>query len=688
MKERREMTTTGTVRCHSRTQAMQKTMNDRLIRWSSIHTGLTYLIEEFTLNSSERVVLRKGKGRQPDPRFRRGRWNEEIQEMLSREHGRKVERIDLNVLSGHFEKYVEIVNDVLSRVYSDKELLERLGEELVEKAGHGYVVLKRNSALAYKDNEAIREKTYERLYRNALEQAARIVQSDWMRRQLLIAGLEVLNNDQDLLRRLLGNKYIPRQLIQLMKDTLKKKNGNSYYYALSAAQQLRKRLDHELLGSRGEPLGWRTSQRRRVSKYVREDPSSFSLARDTIRGWLKNGYPFETPLMLSAVCDFSASTENMPGQGYWFSLDRDRENEVLFHLKLPRPIRGREHKSSPYRVQTLTLRFLDWLVRAAQRDERKARDAAMHGKKGRARQLRFRAAKMRDQHMQLVNTIELQHAVYRLTRLKSRKGDPEEIERLKTRVARLRLARRSAPPRIIMRGERVVLQIPFLPPHRELIAKTIGEREYHRRAGADRGVRVPLVVSVSTGKDRYVDEIIEMTGLLERREALRQETRWLSGEVARKKRNWESKTETKKMGTSEYRQQYPGPLLKKMRHLAAVWRKIRRLDREIARQVASRAVWWCEEHEVRTLVFESLKNYTPPAGRRGLSWALSTNLWARIWETIVYMRQQLGHKYGGVWSVNPKWTSQTCSACGERGYRIEWPGAREERRGGEYFYCP
>ncbi|MHA1770894.1 MAG: zinc ribbon domain-containing protein, partial [Candidatus Thorarchaeota archaeon] len=30
----------------------------------------------------------------------------------------------------------------------------------------------------------------------------------------------------------------------------------------------------------------------------------------------------------------------------------------------------------------------------------------------------------------------------------------------------------------------------------------------------------------------------------------------------------------------------------------------------------------------------------------------------------------------------------TCSACGERGYRIEWPGAREERRGGEYFYCP
>ncbi|MHA1808565.1 MAG: zinc ribbon domain-containing protein, partial [Candidatus Thorarchaeota archaeon] len=30
----------------------------------------------------------------------------------------------------------------------------------------------------------------------------------------------------------------------------------------------------------------------------------------------------------------------------------------------------------------------------------------------------------------------------------------------------------------------------------------------------------------------------------------------------------------------------------------------------------------------------------------------------------------------------------TCSACGERGYRIERPGAREERRGGEYFYCP
>ncbi|MCF2135611.1 MAG: hypothetical protein K9W43_00005, partial [Candidatus Thorarchaeota archaeon] len=295
---------------------------------------------------------------------------------MGRGTGRKIQRIDLDILDTHFTKYVGLINEVLSRIYSDDALLEQIGTALIDEYGHGYVVLKRERPLAYKDNEEIREKTYERLYRNALEQAARIIQSDWMRRQLVIAGLEVLNNDRDLLRRLLGNKYVPRELIHLMKDSLKKKNGNSYYYALSAARQLRKRLDHVILESREEPLGWRSSQRRRVSKYVREEGSVLELAASTICSWLQKEYPFETPLMLSTVCDFSASTENMPGQGYWFSLDRDRENEVLFHLKLPRPIQGRDHESSPYRVQTLTLRFLDWLVRAAQRDERKARDAA------------------------------------------------------------------------------------------------------------------------------------------------------------------------------------------------------------------------------------------------------------------------------------------------------------------------
>ncbi|MHA1215830.1 MAG: hypothetical protein ACTSPX_00695, partial [Candidatus Thorarchaeota archaeon] len=474
---------------------------------------------------------------------------------------------------------------VLLRVYSDNELLERLGSELVEKWDHGYVVMKREEALAYKDNEEIRARTYERLYRNVLEQASRIIKTDYMRRQLLGAGLEALNRDTELLKRLLTNKYVPRELVLLMRDSLKRRNGNSYYYALSVARQIRKRLDHVVLESRGEQLGSRRSQRRRVSRYVREDASVMALSVRTVHRWLTEGYPFETPMMRSPTCDFSASTENMPGQGYWFSIDPKRESEILFHLKLPRPLRGRRHTASPYRVQTLTLRFLDWLPRAAVRDEKRADRAEREGHHLRAQQLRLRAAKMRDQHEQLMNTIELQHAVYRYTRLRARRANPRRIEALRARIEELKRLRRSAPPRLIIRGERVVLQIPFLPPHRELLQRVMGEKRYHRRAGADRGVRVPVVLSVSDGNGGHVDEIIEMTELLEKRARLREQTRWLSGEVARKRRNWERKREEVP---------YPGHLLKKQRHLAAVWRKIRRIDREVARQVASRAVWWCE----------------------------------------------------------------------------------------------
>ncbi len=51
-------------------------------------------------------------------------------------------------------------------------------------------------------------------------------------------------------------------------------------------------------------------------------------------------------------------------------------------------------------------------------------------------------------------------------------------------------------------------------------------------------------------------------------------------------------------------------------------------------------------------------------------------------------RESLGHKHGGVWLVNPAWTSQTCHICGERGIRVEDENSTIETKGGEYFHCP
>lgn len=132
---------------------------------------------------------------------------------------------------------------------------------------------------------------------------------------------------------------------------------------------------------------------------------------------------------------------------------------------------------------------------------------------------------------------------------------------------------------------------------------------------------------------------------------------------------------------------YPSHLLKKKRHHDAVWARIRRIDREIARQVASRLVWFCEEHEVKTVVFENLKNFSAPSGFKNLSWSLSANLFSRVLDTVRYMRRTIGHNYGGVWTVSPAFTSQTCHQCGERGIRVGSETSTFEVKGGEFFYC-
>jgi transposase len=103
--------------------------------------------------------------------------------------------------------------------------------------------------------------------------------------------------------------------------------------------------------------------------------------------------------------------------------------------------------------------------------------------------------------------------------------------------------------------------------------------------------------------------------------------------------------------------------------------------------VASRTVWFCEEHRVKKLFFEDLRSFQAHAGSRDLSYNLSSNLWGNIIDTVRYMRESLGHSKYSVWTVNPRYTSQTCHVCGERGVRVVDETSTTERKGGEYFYC-
>jgi hypothetical protein len=348
------------------------------------------------------------------------------------------------------------------------------------------------------------------------------------------------------------------------------------------------------------------------------------------------------------------------------------------HLKLPPGIEGTPHDDSPYEGKNITFRFLDWLPRAASNDRRRAKIAREKGEKNRAESLTFRAAKFEDLHIQLMNTIQFQHSAHNLARLKLRKGaDPEEITQLQEKVKVLKKSRRSAPPRLLLRGHRLTLQIPFLSPNGHVSDTVFGEKEYTTKAGADRGLRAPVALSVEK-EQSFEDLLITVGHLVEKRESIRKFVAPLTSEVTLKKNNWDKKRSG---------QSYPTQVLRQDRQIAASWRKIRRLDLELARQVASRTVWFCEEHRVKRLFFEDLRSFQAHAGSQDLSYNLSSNLWGKIIDTVRYMRESLGHSKYSVWTVNPRYTSQTCHVCGARGVRVENETSTTERKGGEYFYC-
>ena len=659
----------------------QKTMDGKLITYSK---SKSYLVESFVLNSEDREVSRKGKGRTPDPSFRRD--NDSIKQLseLSKQSGRKVKDIDLRLLTGHFENYVKVVNLILSRIYKTDRRAQSLGKGLSEYRGRAYTLLWKEKDLCYKHNDDYKELVYERLHRNALEHAGRTLLADYTRRALFTSAIKVLAESSDDALNLLRRKRIPADLIRRVRDSCEevKNNGSGYHYSLGVLRQVRLALDRFILDRMGLKISWRGRQRKKVADLLKNNSPDYIQVKTVVdkelRKWKSKGYPFTVPQLRKYSLDFSASTENSTGQGYWFTLDSERENEVLLHLKLPPGIDGTHNDASPYKGKTLTFRFLDWLPRAASEDSEKAQRAEEIEDFPRAERLCFRVAKFEDMHEQLRNTIELQHLTHRLSRLCGKKdSDEEEITSLEKRIKELKQAKRSAPPRLLLRDGRAILQIPFLSSNGEVSSKVLGERAYSTKAGVDRGLRVPVVISVQKEQE-YTELLLKVEHLIRKRECLRKQAYRLQSVTDKKKNNWERK----RKGLS-----YPGYILKKERHINALWRKVRRLDREVARVIASKTVWFCEEHKVKTLFFEDLRSFQGHAGSKDLSYNLSSNLWGKIIDTVRYMRESLGHSKYSVWTVNPRYTSQTCHVCGERGVRVEDEISTTKRKGGEYFYC-
>ncbi len=658
----------------------QKTMDGKYIR----STSKSYLVESFVLNSEDRVVNRKGKGRRPDPSFKRD--NNSIKQLseLSKQSGKKVKDIDLRLLTGQFENYVKVVNLILSRMYKTDKRAQSLGKGLSDYRGLANSLLRKEKDLCYQYNDDYKELVYERLHRNALEHAGKTLLADYTRRALFTSAIKVLANSSDEALKFLRRKRIPADLIRRVRDSCDavKNNGSGYHYTLGVLRQVRLALDRSILDDLRLKIGWRGRQRKKVSSLLKGNSTDYKrvkiLVEKKLQDWKSKGFPFTVPQLRKYSLDFSASTENSTGQGYWFTLDEERKNEVLLHLKLPPGIDGADIGASPYRGKTLTFRFLDWLPRAAIEDTSKAQRATDDGDFPRAERLRFRAAKFEDMHHQLRYTIELQHLTHRLTRIRGKKAsDEDEVDTLKSKIRELKEKRRSAPPRLLLRDGRVILQIPFLSPNGTVSSKVLGEREYTTKAGVDRGLRVPVVLSVQR-EEEYFELMLKVDHLIRKRECLRKQVYRLQSVIDKKKRNWERK----RKGLS-----YPGHILKKERHIKALWRKVRRLDREVARGIASKTVWFCEEHKVKTLFFEDLRSFQAHGGSKDLSYNLSSNLWGKIIDTVRYMRESLGHSKYSVWTVNPRYTSQTCHVCGERGVRVEDETSTSKRKGGEYFYC-
>jgi len=593
----------------------------------------TLLVQKFSLNSYHRIVARKGLGRRPSTSIIPS-------DMLRKLSGRKCNNLDLSVLSQSFTRYRKVVNLILEKVFSDSRYMETLGKELEESRGMVYLVLRKEQQLKWTSAKEFGQLVYERLYRNALETAARIIYASYTRRRLVNSLVNILASNEGELLRLMNNRRIPSDLIRRVKDTVEKKSNGSYHYALSACRQVRSVLRNEVREANPIDEGEiRKSTRDLLEKNSPGKLRTQILLIDQIGEWKKEGFPFIIPTFQKDTVDFAGSTDNLTGQGYWFQLDPEREDEVFLYIKTLPGIVGHELDiPSQYKSQTVRLRFLNWFPRKAARARKKAR---MQGHIQRAIQLEYRAARFEDMSQQLTNTIQIQRFTRELARERAQSVKNEiRINNLKAIIHNLKISRRSATPLIKIVGKRVTLSIPFMSPDENLLKSTLPASSIRkRRAGVDRGLRHSRVVSVKNWDDTYEETMIGRQELFEKREKLRQVTRVLMSHIAQRRNNWEKK---------HAKQQPPANILKKERELESIWQKVRRLDKEISHQVAAETVWFCEQHGVKTIYFEDLRSFQGKGGMRRHSWNLSTNLWGMMIEGVRYRIEALGHKNGGI----------------------------------------
>jgi hypothetical protein len=195
----------------------------------------SYLVESFVLNSVDRVVARKDRGNRPDPQYRKK--TDQVRELTSvvKLSGRKMKDIDLQTLTAHFQNYVEVVNLLLKRIYSNPKRVQSPGKKLSEYNGQAYRLLRKETDLNYEHSDIFKERVYERLFRNALEYAGRTLLADYTRRELFSAGLSVIDESVDDVLVLMRRRRIPSALIRRVRDVcpLAKKNGTGYHYALA-----------------------------------------------------------------------------------------------------------------------------------------------------------------------------------------------------------------------------------------------------------------------------------------------------------------------------------------------------------------------------------------------------------------------------------------------------------------------
>jgi hypothetical protein len=323
-------------------------MDGNLITYSK---SKSYLVESFVLNSEDREVNKKGKGRTPDPSFKRNTDSIRQLSELSNQSGRKVRDIDLRLLTGHFDNYVKVVNLLLDRMYKTDRRAQSLGKALAEYRGRAYTLLWKEKDLCYQYNDDIKGLVYERLHRNALEHAGRTLLADYTRRALFTSAVKVLADSSNDVLKLLRRKRIPADLIRRVRDSCDavKNNGSGYHYALGVLRQGRLALDCFILDDLGLKIRWRGRQRRKVADLLKDNSPDYqrvkTLVEKELGKWKSKDYPFTVPQLRSYSLDFSASTENSTGQGYWFTLNPERENEILLHLKLPPGIDGTHHAS-------------------------------------------------------------------------------------------------------------------------------------------------------------------------------------------------------------------------------------------------------------------------------------------------------------------------------------------------------